>query len=402
MTGTDTPVAPRLQVGDVLSVGGLSNGRLIALAAAGMADDDPVGQALARSLNAHPGIPVAEVDASDVDPAVPDRKYALVRVRQLPMASGGPRDVSVMRGDLDEVRKASRLSWSAKTLLRSNAWRSVSRDMRPLGVAAAPVRADGTVGDYRMQGFVALRRLTDEHDAVPDQEASFARVFLWSALLRWQHWLNVVLIVTLSCTGYLIMNPSLLPGDVRVGEASGYLMGWVRFIHFAAAFTWLVVGLTRVVLAFVSSDRYLRWPTFWPLKCKADWRHLGQVLSHYLFVRREPPLYLAHNPLQQLAYTSLYAVALIQMATGFMLYGLYEQTNGFWAFVSTPIHWWGVPAIRLFHAVTMFAIWAFAIMHVYFAVRADTLERHGGVSAMINGGVWLRRGSKPVDAPEVE
>jgi Ni,Fe-hydrogenase I cytochrome b subunit len=45
--------------------------------------------------------------------------------------------------------------------------------------------------------------------------------------------------------------------------------------------------------------------------------------------------------------------------------------------------------------------WAFLMLHIYLAVRADTIERHGGLSAMISGGVWLRRGSHPVDDPNL-
>ncbi len=395
---------PQLQVADVVCVGGLSHGRLVALAAAGRTSpDDPVCDALERSLSReHPDIPPVTVTSSDVDQATPERRYSLVRVRQLPMPSGEPRDVVAMRGDLESVVKASGSTRVGAALLRRNARRTVGHGGRPLAVAAAPVADDGTVGEFRLQGFVGLHQVDDEHEAVADPDASFTRVELWSALLRWQHWINVAVIFTLSCTGYLIMNPSLIPGTSRVGEASGYLMGTVRFIHFAAGFIWLVVGLTRVVLAFTSSDRYLRWSTLWPLKSKSDVRGLGQVVGHYAFIRREPPLYVAHNPLQQLSYTMLYIFGGLQMASGLVLYGLYHQTSPFWELVSTPAHWWGITSIRLFHAVMMFLIWAFVIVHVYMAVRADSLERHGGVSAMFNGGVWVRRGSKPVDAPEVE
>jgi Ni,Fe-hydrogenase I cytochrome b subunit len=65
------------------------------------------------------------------------------------------------------------------------------------------------------------------------------------------------------------------------------------------------------------------------------------------------------------------------------------------------VHLIGIPGVRLAHTMMMFALWAFVIVHVYLAVRADSLERHGGISSMINGGVWLRRGAKPVDAPEI-
>jgi len=231
--------------------------------------------------------------------------------------------------------------------------------------------------------------------------ATWVRVDVWSTSLRIQHWTNVALIFILSCTGYVIMDPLIGP-TAYTGQPTGYLMGWVRLIHFCAAFCWLVVGATRVYSAFRSRDPYLRWPSMWPLKSKDDLRNLGRVAQHYTFIKVDAPLYVAHNPLQQLTYTAVYVGCALQLAAGFVLFGLYHQTNPFWAVVSAPAHWFGIPNVRLFHTGMMFALWMFVIAHVYLAFRADSLERHGGISSMINGGVWVRKGARPVDAPEVE
>ena len=392
-----------LRVGEVLSVGGLCHGRLMALAAAAPADTrDPVDAAVASALLAdHPDIAVPRVEHEDVDPARADRRYSLVRIRDFSLADGTTRDLVVMRGELRSVLALAEVDREGRTLLRKNADHASEGGGRPLVIAAAPVGADGAAGPFQMQGFVALHT-SGEHDGHDREstDATWTRVDLWSVSLRYQHWLNVILIFVLSCTGYYIMDPFFGPSP-RNGEPTGYLMGWVRLIHFTAAFVWLVVGATRVVSAFTSRDRYLRWPTLWPLKSKSDVHHLGAVVKYYAFLRRKALVYLAHNPLQQLAYTSLYVAAGAQMLTGFVLYGLSHQSNLFWAFVSTPVHVFGIAPIRLFHAMLMFALWAFAIMHIYLAVRADSLERHGGVSSMLNGGVWVRRGSTLVDHPDI-
>jgi Ni/Fe-hydrogenase b-type cytochrome subunit len=399
--------APAWRVGEVLSVGGLGHGRLLALAAAAPppapgAPADPVGAAaLAALAEDHPGVAVPAVAPEDLDPARPDRRCAVVRLRGLRLADGTVRDVVVLRGELRAVLGRAHAGRQAGALLRRNADHAARGGGRPLVIAAAPVGPDGEVGRFVVQGFVAVHpRAPGEHDDASD-EGSWVRVGLWSVSLRYQHWLNVALIFVLSCTGYYLMDPFVgpTPGD---GAEPGHLMGWVRLVHFAAGFAWVLVGLTRIVSAFTSRDRYLRWPTLWPLRSRADLRHLGQVVQHYAFLRREAPLYLAHNPLQQLAYTGLYALGGLQIATGLVLYGLAYPGHPFWSVVSMPVHWFGIPAVRLVHAMAMFVLWAFVIMHVYLAVRADSLERSGGVSAMMNGGVWLRRGSRPVDAPEVE
>lgn len=146
----------------------------------------------------------------------------------------------------------------------------------------------------------------------------------------------------------------------------------------------------------------MRWETFWPLKKKQDWKHLGETLGFYLFLRKECPLYVAHNPLQQLTYTSIYVLGAIQMVVGLALYALPHRYEGlFWQIMAAPNDWFGIPQMRLIHAAIMFLFWGFVIAHIYLAFRADSLERHGGISAMISGGVWMRRTSKPVDAPEL-
>jgi Ni/Fe-hydrogenase b-type cytochrome subunit len=255
------------------------------------------------------------------------------------------------------------------------------------------------VGEFTVQGFVMVG--VGHGRPLPNSGPSnWAWVQVWSASLRVQHWLNVAAVFIMSCTGYIIMDPFFGP---VAGEGSdvGFWMGGVRMVHFTVGFAWIVLGATRVVAAFSSRDRHLRWNEWWPLKSKRDVKHLGQVLGHYALIKHDPPLFMAHNPLQQLTYTLVYIACGVQMLTGLTLFGLYHQTNWFWELLATPAHWFGVPGVRLFHTMMMFFLWAFVIVHVYLAVRADSLERHGGISSMINGGVWLRRGAKPVDAPEI-
>jgi len=50
----------------------------------------------------------------------------------------------------------------------------------------------------------------------------------------------------------------------------------------------------------------------------------------------------------------------------------------------------------------MIILWAFVIGHVYLVFRADAVERRSGLSSMINGNVWMKKGTKPADAPMVE
>lgn len=392
-----------IRVARAYSVRKLSPGRLLAIAAVAPFDsEDPVDVALHASLRVNrPDIVPIRVPADEFSPATPKRKYSLVRVDDFPVEDV-PKNVMIMRGDMESVLAKATISREERTLFIRNAEVMRMSGQRCLAVASAEIAEDGTVGEFFVEGFVAMvlekpSQVAKKFSSNPNE---WVRINIWSATLRFQHWANMALIVIMSMSGYYIMNPFFGPA-AETGHDVGYLMGWVRLIHYVSAYLWLGLGFSRLVLSFTAKDRQLRWRSLWPLNSREDVKGLWGTIQYYLFLKKEGPLYLAHNPLQQFAYTGIYVMCLIQMLSGIVLYGLYNQTDWFWVIVAYPMHWMGVSTIRMIHALIMFVLWSFVIVHVYLATRADALERHGGVSSMVNGGVWLRRGAKPVDAPEI-
>ena len=392
-----------IRVARAYSVRKLSPGRLLAMAAVAPFDsEDPVDVALHASLRVNrPDIVPIRVPADEFSPATPKRKYSLVRVDDFPVEDV-PKNVMIMRGDMESVLAKATISREERTLFIRNAEVMRMSGQRCLAVASAEIAEDGTVGEFFVEGFVAMvlekpSQVAKKFSSNPNE---WVRINIWSATLRFQHWANMALIVIMSMSGYYIMNPFFGPA-AETGHDVGYLMGWVRLIHYVSAYLWLGLGFSRLVLSFTAKDRQLRWRSLWPLNSREDVKGLWGTIQYYLFLKKEGPLYLAHNPLQQFAYTGIYVMCLIQMLSGIVLYGLYNPTDWFWVIVAYPMHWMGVSTIRMIHALIMFVLWSFVIVHVYLATRADALERHGGVSSMVNGGVWLRRGAKPVDAPEI-
>lgn len=392
-----------IRVARAYSVRKLSPGRLLAMAAVAPFDsEDPVDVALHASLRVNrPDIVPIRVPADEFSPATPKRKYSLVRVDDFPVEDV-PKNVMIMRGDMESILAKATISREERTLFIRNAEVMRMSGQRCLAVASAEIAEDGTVGEFFVEGFVAMvlekpSQVAKKFSSNPNE---WVRINIWSATLRFQHWANMALIVIMSMSGYYIMNPFFGPA-AETGHDVGYLMGWVRLIHYVSAYLWLGLGFSRLVLSFTAKDRQLRWRSLWPLNSREDVKGLWGTIQYYLFLKKEGPLYLAHNPLQQFAYTGIYVMCLIQMLSGIVLYGLYNQTDWFWVIVAYPMHWMGVSIIRMIHALIMFVLWSFVIVHVYLATRADALERHGGVSSMVNGGVWLRRGAKPVDAPEI-
>jgi len=76
---------------------------------------------------------------------------------------------------------------------------------------------------------------------IPRASGDYRWVYLWEWPIRAMHWTAALCVVVLAVTGLYIGKPYFVTG----GEASAhFLMGWVRFFHFAAA-ALLVMTLRR-------------------------------------------------------------------------------------------------------------------------------------------------------------
>jgi Ni/Fe-hydrogenase b-type cytochrome subunit len=125
---------------------------------------------------------------------------------------------------------------------------------------------------------------------------------------------------------------------------------------------------------------------------------LKQV-KYYLMIQPEKaPHYLGHNPMQQLSYTAIYAVAVTMVVTGFAMYGQSNPDGFFYrAFNWVGILFGGMPVVRFIHHVLTWAFLIFIPIHVYLAIRADHLERTGVISSIISGGRFVPADEKFID-----
>lgn len=218
-------------------------------------------------------------------------------------------------------------------------------------------------------------------------EKGYRWVYLWHLPIRATHWIAAICIVTLVVTGLYIGKPYFLVGDQA---ESPFVMGWIRFVHFVSAAVLIVAAIVRVYWLF-AGDKYERWRALFPFR-PIDWVHLGRQIRYYsVFLHEKAPHYLGHNPLQQLSYTALYVVTLIQIITGLGLYGLSNPAGFFYAtfgWVSPLLG--GVQVVRFVHHVMTWYFAIFVPLHIYFAVRADVTERDASISSMVSGGRFRR------------
>jgi Ni/Fe-hydrogenase b-type cytochrome subunit len=220
------------------------------------------------------------------------------------------------------------------------------------------------------------------------------RVYLWHWPIRAMHWIAAACVVTLVVTGLYIGRPYF----VTSGQASDhFLMGRIRFAHFAAAGILVATGILRVYWLFMG-NKYERWRALFPVT-RQDWSNLWKLVKGYLFVNAdEAPEYLGHNPLQQFSYTGIYVLAVLQVVTGFYLYGLHD-TGGliFAAFGWVGPLLGGAQVVRFFHHVFTWFWLIFLPIHIYLAIRSDVVHRQASITSMISGQRFVRSDVEFVD-----
>jgi Ni/Fe-hydrogenase 1 B-type cytochrome subunit len=220
---------------------------------------------------------------------------------------------------------------------------------------------------------------------VEDQTAAGNTVFVYEAPVRIWHWINALCIGILAVTGYLIASP--LPSVS--GEASdNFLMGYIRFTHFAAAYVFAVAFLARIYWALVGNHHAQQMFKL-PITDKNWWDGLLLELRWYLFLVKTPRKYIGHNPLAHLCmFLGITLGGIFMITTGFALYGEGAQ-EGSWShavFTSWVIPLFGQSQnVHTWHHMVAWMIVWFIIIHVYAALREDIMSRQTMVSAIISG-----------------
>src|SRR5450759_729184 len=218
-------------------------------------------------------------------------------------------------------------------------------------------------------------------DTLHEEPGRRLRIYIWQVPVRATHWVTAGCIVVLSLTGGYIADPFLIP-------AGGSTMMTARLIHMVAAITLLASGLVRTWW-LLAGNRFSRWSAVSPTS-RVQATELFRQAGFYMFLRREIPKVLGHNQLAAAAYLALFFLLLVETVTGFALDGLIGSEPG-----ATAFAWLrellGPQTIRLVHHLSMWAILAIALFHVYSTVLVDHLERNGLVSSMFSGYKFVPR-----------
>jgi Ni/Fe-hydrogenase 1 B-type cytochrome subunit len=229
-----------------------------------------------------------------------------------------------------------------------------------------------------------LAHATGTDEGAVAQAPSIKAVYVYEAPVRLWHWVNALSITVLAVTGYFIgQPPPTLPGEA----SDNYLMGYIRFAHFAAAYVFAIGLLGRAYWALVGNHHARELFTV-PLFTAAYWRELLAMLKWYGFISPRPNRYVGHNPLARFMMFFLFLMlSVFMIVTGFALYGEGLQA-GSWA---ERLFGWVIPLlgnsqdVHTLHRLGMWTMVLFVIVHVYAAIREDIMGRQSIVSTMISG-----------------
>lgn len=229
---------------------------------------------------------------------------------------------------------------------------------------------------------------------VADQAQS--AVYVYEGPIRFWHWINALAILTLALTGYFIGSP--LP--TMPGEASEhFLMGYIRFAHFAAGYILIAGFLLRIYWSFAGNEhaKQIFMP---PLHSGKWWSELGHEIKWYMFAAPEPKKYVGHNPLATLFMHVMFVWgAIFMIITGLALYGEGEGAASWQHHFFTS---WVIPLfgnsqwVHTYHHLGMWVILIFVLLHIYAAIREDIMSRQSMLSTMISG--WRTfKDARPAD-----
>ena len=221
---------------------------------------------------------------------------------------------------------------------------------------------------------------------------NFKRVLVWELPVRIFHWINVLAILTLTITGFIIANPPAILSNTEAVNLQTF--GFVRYLHFSAAYIFFFNMLMRLYWSFIG-NQFAHWKAFWPFS-KKMWNNFIHVLKIDILLFNEDEenlsnISIGHNSVAAVSYILLFLLAIIQVITGF---GLFADSTTWWL---PKLFDWVLPLfggdfmVRTIHHITMWGFIFFSIVHVYLVFYHDWLEGRGEVSSIFGGYKFVRR-----------
>jgi len=210
------------------------------------------------------------------------------------------------------------------------------------------------------------------------------RAYVWELPVRFTHWVNAICIVVLSITGCYIADPFM-----NAYSSRQYIMGSMRFIHFLAAYVFLMSIIIRIYWS-LAGNKYASWRIFLPLTRK-KFAQMAETVRFYLLVSKKYSHMLGHGPFSGTIYLVVFLLFAAEIVTGF---AIYSQTlhSALWTIMGGwLLNFMGEPTIRLCHHLIMWVIISFSLIHIYMAFFIDAHEQNGLMGSIFAGYKFVTR-----------
>ncbi|MFZ1108111.1 MAG: Ni/Fe-hydrogenase, b-type cytochrome subunit [Rhodomicrobium sp.] len=222
-------------------------------------------------------------------------------------------------------------------------------------------------------------------------------IYVYQFPVRIWHLTNAFAIAVLAVTGYFIASP--LPS--MPGQASDhFLMGYIRFAHFTAAYILIIGFVVRVYWAFVGNS-HSREIFLLPLGDPRWWDDVMHEFKRYLFLEKVARKYVGHNPIATISIHIMFVWGILFMIfTGLALYGEGEGMSSwqYLLFSSWIVPLFGNPQdVHTYHHLVAWGIVIFVIIHVYGAVRDELLGNQSIMSTIVSGYRTFKTPGRPED-----
>ncbi|MFA6756991.1 MAG: Ni/Fe-hydrogenase, b-type cytochrome subunit [Sulfurospirillaceae bacterium] len=208
--------------------------------------------------------------------------------------------------------------------------------------------------------------------------------YQFSSGLRWTHWIRAIAIFALTATGFYLAYVFVAPGISD--EPVLFLNAKMRMWHLVFGFLLIAATIFKIYLFIFDKTSRLEGVSLIDFLNPKIW--IAQI-KYYLFIGKHPKLRGVYNPLQVVAYGSLYFLVILISITGLVLY-VHSYHEGLGGFLydymrSIEVMMGGLASVREIHHIAMWGILIFVPVHIYMAIFNSIMGKEGSMDSIISG-----------------
>jgi len=184
------------------------------------------------------------------------------------------------------------------------------------------------------------------------------RVYVWEFPVRFTHWVNFFCILCLSLTGYFM--GSELDNPLYTKQ---YVMSWVHFIHFVAAYIFMMSFIVRIYWS-IAGNNYADMLKWIPVT-RAHFKDLFNDIKHHLVLDLSSSSRIGHTSLGSFIFFLLQIIFLFSLFSGFAMYSLNHSGELWKAFGEWVQQTVSLDMIKKYHRVLMYIFLIFVPGHMF-------------------------------------